>query len=148
MPETLTPGDGQDLFARFKRAWEKRDPDAMLELFGDDAEYRIDPFMEPLTGANAIREHWNALVAEQVHIDFDVERVWVTGRTVLANWHAAFTRDATGERVRVRGFSTVELDDAGRIARMRDWPVRRAVGSDSRHKPQDMPEQTGEQQDG
>ena len=52
VPTNLTPGDGQDLFARFKRAWEGRDPDAMLELFSKDAEYRIDPFMEPMTGLN------------------------------------------------------------------------------------------------
>jgi uncharacterized protein (TIGR02246 family) len=140
----LTPGDGQDLFARFKHAWEKRDPDAMLELFGDDAEYRVDPFMQPLTGAVAIREYWNAIAAEQVHVDFDVQRVWVSGRTVLASWHAAFTRAVGSERIRIRGFSSVEIDDAGRIARMRDWPVSRAVGTDSKYKPQDMPEQAGE----
>ena len=135
MPETLTPGDGQDLFARFKRASERRDPDAMLELFGEDAEYRIDPFSEPLRGANAIREHWNAIAAGSVHVDFDAERVWVSGRTVLASWHGAFTRAATAERVRLRGFSTVELDRDGRIARMRDWPVSHSVGIDSDHQP-------------
>jgi uncharacterized protein (TIGR02246 family) len=144
VPDTLTPGDGQDLFARFKHAWEERDPEAMLELYSDDAEYRIDPFMEPLAGANAIREHWNTIAAEQIHVDFDAERVWVAGRTVLASWHVAFTRGDTAERVRVRGFSTLELDDASRIARMRDWRVRRAVGTDSSHKPQGTPEQAGE----
>ena len=135
MPDTLTPGDGQDLFARFKRAWEKRDPDAMLALYRDDAEYQTDPFTPPLTGANAIRQHWNTIAAEQVHVDFDAERVWVSGRTVLASWHAAFTLEATAERIRVRGFSSIELDDEGLIARMRQWPVTRGVGTDSRHAP-------------
>jgi ketosteroid isomerase-like protein len=134
VPDELTPGDGQDLFARFKQAWEGRDPDAMLELFGDDAEYRIDPFTEPMTGLNAIREHWNGVVAAQDHIEFDAERVWVSGRTVLGSWHVALTERATADRVRVRGFSTVELDDHGRIARMREWPVRRVVGVDSSYR--------------
>lgn len=144
MPDILTPGDGQDLFARFKRAWEKRDPEAMLELYSEDAEYRIDPFMQPLTGANAIREHWNAIVAEQAHIEFDVERVWVSGRTVLGNWHVALSRTTSAQRTRVRGFTTMELDDAGLISRMREWPVTRVVGVDSSLKSSDATNQPGE----
>jgi hypothetical protein len=93
---------------------------------------------------NAIREHWNAIAAEQLHIDFDAEHIWVVGRTVLASWHVAFTRDATAERVRVRGFSTLGLDGSGRIARMRDWTVMRVVGSDSSHQPDRTHEQSGE----
>jgi ketosteroid isomerase-like protein len=134
VPTNLTPGDGQDLFARFKRAWEERDPDAMMELFSDDAEYRIDPFMEPMTGLVAVREHWNGVVAAQDHIEFDAERVWTSGRTVLGSWHVALTERATAERVRVRGFATMELDDHGRIVRMREWPVRRVVGIDSSYR--------------
>ena len=134
MPTTLTPGDGQDLFARFKRAWEERDPDAMLELYADGAEYRTDPFMAPLVGLVAIREHWNGIVAAQDHIEFDPERVWVSGRTVLGSWHVALTRRAAADRVRIRGFSTLEVDDRGRIARMREWPVERVVGIDSSYR--------------
>jgi ketosteroid isomerase-like protein len=134
VPTNLTPGDGQDLFARFKRAWEKRDPDAMLELYANDAEYRIDPFTEPMTGHNAIRSYWNDVVATQDHIEFDAERVWVSGRTVLGSWHMALTEQATADRVRIRGFSTMEVDDQGRISRMREWPVRRVVGIDSSYR--------------
>jgi uncharacterized protein (TIGR02246 family) len=131
----LTPGDGQDLLERFKQAWEKRDPEAMLELYAEDAEYRVDPFAGPLEGANAIRAHWNDVVAEQAHIEFDAERVWVSGRTVLASWHVAVTQRATAKRIRIRGFSTLELDDDGRVARMRQWPVERVVGVDSSYGP-------------
>ncbi len=144
MPDTLTPGDGQDLFARIKHAWEKRDPDAMLELYRDDAEYRIDPFTPPLTGANAIREHWNGVVASQDHIEYDFERVWVSGRTVLGNWHAALTQRVSADRVRLRGFTTIELDEAGLIVRMRDWPVTRKVGIDSSYKPSTSAQSSGE----
>jgi ketosteroid isomerase-like protein len=135
VPETLTPGDGQDLFARFKRAWERRDPDAMLELFSDEAEYRADPFLEPLQGLNAIREHWNTVAMTQEHVEFDAERIWVAGRTVLGSWHVALTDRASGDRIRIRGFSTMELDDDAHIERLRMWPVSRTVGVDSTHRP-------------
>ncbi|HXX59930.1 MAG TPA: nuclear transport factor 2 family protein, partial [Candidatus Sulfotelmatobacter sp.] len=68
---TLTPGDGQDLVDRFKRAWERLDVDAAVDLFREDAEYRFDPFEAPLTGANAIRAHWNDVAASQAHVEFD-----------------------------------------------------------------------------
>ena len=109
--------------------------EGLLELYREDAEYRIDPFMEPLVGANAIRRHWNEVMASQDHIEFDAERVWVSGRTVLGSWHAALTQRASADRVRVRGFSTMELDGTGLIVRMRDWPVTRTVGIDSSYKP-------------
>jgi hypothetical protein len=130
VPDSLTPGDGQDLLARFKAAREGRDVDAMLELFGEPAELRLDPFAPALADSNAIREHWNAVAAGQVEIEHDAERIWVAGRTVLASWHEAYTRRETAERVRVRGFSSLELDGQGLVRRMRSWPVERVVGRD------------------
>ena len=132
---TLTPGDGQDLVDRFKRAWERLDVDAAVALFREDAEYRFDPFEPPLSGANAIRAHWNDTAASQTHVEFDAERVWVSGPTVLASWHAAFTRQATAERVRRRGFMTLELDEAGLVARFREWSIDRTVGVDRTYRP-------------
>ena len=116
----------------------------MLEFFSEDAEYRVDPFVKPLMGSNAIREHWNTIVAEQTHVEFDAERVWVSGRTVLGSWHVALTQRATAERIRIRGFSTMELDEAGLIALMRDWTVKRVVGIDSGQKPTGSADQAGE----
>ena len=134
---TLTPGDGQDLLAAWKRGWESRSPDTILDLFDDDAEYRAAPFTEPLKGANAIRELWNVMAANQANVEFDAEHVWVSGLTVLASWHAAYTRrDAGGERVRAYGFMTAEMNDAGKVWRMRQWPVERVVGQDSTFKPE------------
>ena len=139
MPESLSPGDGQDLLARYKQARQKRDPDGMLELFSDDAEYRYDPFEEPLSGANAIRGYWNGVSADQTHVDFDAERVWVVGRTVLSSWHGAHTLRASAERIRVRGFSTMELDELGRIVRLREWSIAHAIGTDNKSKPEPEP---------
>lgn len=135
MPDPLTPGDGQDVLARIKQARERRDPDAMMALFSEAAEVRLDPFASELRGALDLRAHWNQVAAEQVDVEFDAERVWVSGRTVLASWHEAHTRQATEERVRVRGFSSLELDDAGLIARLRSWPVQRVVraGTEVQH---------------
>ena len=131
---TLTHGDAQDLMERYKRAWERRDPDLAMELYRDDAEVRLDPFEEPAHGANAIRKIWNDVAATQDHVEFDAERVWLVERTILTSWHAAFTRRSNSERVRIRGFSTFELDESGLIQRAKQWAQARVVGRDSTHR--------------
>ena len=128
---SLSPGDGQDLLDTFKRGWEKRDPELILSLFASDAEYRENPFDPSLAGSNAIRERWNDICASQAHVEFDAERIWVSGSTVLSSWHAAYTLRASGERRRVRGFMTLELSDDRLVHRLRQWALERAVGTDS-----------------
>ena len=148
MPDPLLPGDGQDALARFKRAREKCDPDMMVELFADDAEYRGDPFEPALTGANAIREHWNRVAAEQTHVDFDAEGVWVAGHTVLSSWHSAHTLQTSARRIRERGFLTMEINAEGLISRLRQWPVSRMIGTDSKYWPDVPAHEAGEDKDG
>jgi len=130
---TPTHGDAQDLLNTFKQGWERRMPDTIVELFDANAEYRPDPFAEPLQGVNAIRALWNDIAATQANAEFDAERVWASGNTILASWHGAYTRRATAERVRVRGFLTMEIADSApwRIQRMKLWPTERVVGTDS-----------------
>jgi ketosteroid isomerase-like protein len=127
----LTPGDAQDILARYKAGWERRDPDTLMELFRDDAEFRSNPFEPDLSGANAIRAYWNDFAANAANTEFDAERSWAAGAVVLASFHAAYTRRADGGRVRLRGFMTLELDEDKRVARFRQWPVERLVGTDS-----------------
>jgi SnoaL-like domain len=135
MPDPLTPGDGQDVLARLKRALERRDPDLGVELFSDAVDVKPDPFEPSITDQNALRAWWNEMAATRAQQDFDAERVWVAGRTVLASWHGAYTAAATSERIRVRGFITLELGDEGLIDRLRLWAIPRVVGVDGRHEP-------------
>jgi len=135
MPQ-LAHGDAQDLLDAVKRGWETRDPDVIVGLFAKDAEYREDPFAEPLVGHNAIRARWNRLSSDRVHVEFDAERIYLSGNTVLASWHGAYTRRQTAERVRVRGFMTLELDAEGLVHRFRGWPAERVVGVDETARPE------------
>ncbi len=148
MPHDLTPGAGQDVLARFKRAREHRDPDGMLDLFAPDAEYRRDPFEPTLSGSVELREHWNRIVTEQTEVEFDAERIWVSGRSVLASWHAAYTQAGTQERWRERGFMVVEIDAAGLISRLRAWPAVRLVAGGGPLGDAEGPADAGEGQDG
>jgi limonene-1,2-epoxide hydrolase len=126
----LTPGDAQDLLALWKRGVERRSPDELLELFDPDIDHRPDPFSESTIGLNGVHARLNAFAASQANVEFDAERIFVSGNTVLASWHGAYTRRATAERMRVRGFMTLELSGERKIRRFRQWVAERAVGTD------------------
>lgn len=136
MAEPLVPGDGQDLIAALKRAWEARDVDALLALLADDADVRPDPFVAGYTGTLAIRGWLTGLIARTANTELDAERSWVAGRTVLAAWHGALTDRAGARRIRLRGFLALDVDAAGRISRLRAWPLHRDVGVDATIRPE------------
>ena len=114
-----------DLLAAFGNGWETFDGDAWVALFTDDATYAFDPFEPPLTGQNEIRAYLVNSARTQEQVEFTVERHWVSGDTVLAAWHASFVRVASGARVRIAGFLTLEVASDGRVARFREWWHRR-----------------------
>ncbi|HEY8168694.1 MAG TPA: nuclear transport factor 2 family protein [Candidatus Limnocylindrales bacterium] len=128
---TFSHGDAQDLVARLKRAWERRDVDAMLECFSDDAEIRPDPFEAAITGSTELRAWCNGIAAATAHTEADAERIWLAGDAVLVAFHGAWTTRRTADRQRIRGMLALELDDERRIRRARAWALARVVGSDS-----------------
>lgn len=142
---TFSHGDAQDLIARYKRAWERRDVDLAVELFSEDATCRVDPFEPDLADANAIREWWNASLARIANVEFDAERIWLSGDTVLASFHAAWTQRHDAQRIRSRGFLTFELTLDGRVRRFREWSRTRAVGTDSTLMPEGVAGQLEEE---
>jgi ketosteroid isomerase-like protein len=122
---TVDYATGAGILAAYGRAWEAFDGDGWIELFTESAEYHEDPFETPIVGHNPIRSYLLHAAENQQQVEFTVERHWVAGNTVLAAWHASFVRTATGARVRIAGFMTLELDPDGRISRFREWWHRR-----------------------
>jgi ketosteroid isomerase-like protein len=135
----LTHGDAQDLVARLKRAWEKRDVEEAMACFADDAELRPDPFDSALTDQLAIRAWCTAVAAALVHAEADAERIWIAGDTVLVAFHGAWTERATTARTRVRGMLSLELGPDRRIRRARAWALHRVVGPDTTVGPTGAP---------
>ncbi len=113
--------DGGSWLEAYGRAWETFDGDAWVALFTADAEYHEDPYGSPLVGHNALRAFLLDAAASQRDVEFTIEQHWVSGTTVLAAWHASFTRRSTGRIVRLAGFLTAEVAPDGRVSRLREW---------------------------
>ncbi len=122
---TVTYADGGDLLEALVRARIGHDGDALASLFAPDAEVAPDPFAPPLVGDNALRAYLLAAAAAERLYDLAIERHWVSGDTVLAAWHASWTRRSDEAHVRQAGFLAAEVDRDGRIRRLRLWTVTR-----------------------
>ncbi len=122
---TLGYAAGHDLLEAFVRARTTHDGDAMTALFSADAEMVVDPFAAPLSGHNGLRAYLLATADTERWYDLAIERHWVSGDTVLAAWHASWTRRADEVKVRQAGFLSAEVGGDGRIGRLRLWAVTR-----------------------
>jgi len=112
---------GGDLLDAYVTARETFGGDAWVAIFTEDAEYHGDPFGVPLVGHNALRAFMLRSAETQRDIDLTIERHWVSGSTVLAAWHASWTRGDDGGLVRAAGFLTADVAPDGRISRYREW---------------------------
>jgi ketosteroid isomerase-like protein len=122
---TLTYAAAHDLLDALVRARTAYDGDALTELFAPDAEVTLDPFAPPLSGHNALRAYLLETADAERWYDVAIERHWVSGATVLAAWHASWTRRADEAKVRQAGFLSAEVGGDGRIGRLRLWAVTR-----------------------
>jgi uncharacterized protein (TIGR02246 family) len=78
------------LIKTYGKAWETKNPDLIITIFTDDATYN-DPSEPENIGKDAIKKYWEyKVVGEQDDIKFDLKHVWVSGETVIAEWHANF----------------------------------------------------------
>jgi ketosteroid isomerase-like protein len=122
---SVTYAAADDLLGAFVFARTTYDGEKLTELFGDDAEVVTDPFASPLAGHNDLRAYLLAAAEAERHYDLAVERHWVSGDTVLAAWHASWTRRSDAAQVRQAGFLSAEVGGDGRIARLKMWTVTR-----------------------
>jgi ketosteroid isomerase-like protein len=54
----MTRDEVQRWLDDYAAAWRTYDPEAIADLFGEDAEYRYHPWEEPITGRDAIVADW------------------------------------------------------------------------------------------
>jgi hypothetical protein len=121
----ISYADAHDLLGRLVAARSRYDGDGLVEEFGDACEVVLDPFEHALVGHNALRAYLNEAAEAERWFDLAIERHWVSGSTVLAAWHAGWTRVSDEAKVRQAGFLSAEMGEDGRIARLKLWTVSR-----------------------
>jgi len=121
----ITYAEAHDLLGRLVEARLQYLDDALVDQFAETCDVLIDPFEAPLVGHNALRAYLNDAAEAERWFDLAIERHWVSGSTVLAAWHASWTRNADEAKVRQAGFRASEMGEDGRIERLKVWTVSR-----------------------
>lgn len=122
---TVTYAQAHDLLEAYVRARMRYDGDALTDLFGERGEVSYEPFSPALVGHNALRAYLLDAADAERYYDQAIERHWVVEDTILAAWHASWTRVLDGAKVRQAGFLSAEVGEDGRITRLRTWAVTR-----------------------
>jgi SnoaL-like domain len=93
----MTHDDVQHWLERYVSAWDTYEPDEIGALFGDDAEYRYQPWAEPVVGRDAIVASWldgkDEPASWAAHYDvwsFDGERASAFGESRYLNPDGSF----------------------------------------------------------
>ena len=120
--QPLTPAALEAWLARYKQAWEQRDPAQAVALFTENAPYHEMPFDAPKAGRAGIRDYWATVTADQRNIDFKSQVVAVNGQTGVARWSASLSSAASGARIELDGAFVLQFDgDSGLCNELREW---------------------------
>ncbi len=111
-------------------AWQNRDPDALVDLFSEDATYYEKPFDTPMRGRLAIQEYWTNATASQDQIQFDYEIVSTMEGLGIARWRASYIRIPSEVAARLDGIALVSFDNQGRCTEFREWWHREERGQE------------------
>jgi ketosteroid isomerase-like protein len=114
-----------DWLARYVAAWKSYDPDAVGDLFSEDAEYRYHPYDEPARGRQAIVESWLEEPDEAGTYDGHYEAIAVDGDVAVAVGESAYRRpDGSVDRVYDNVF-VLRFADDGRCREFTEWYMKR-----------------------
>jgi hypothetical protein len=106
----------------YGRAWERRDVDAFVACFSEDALYQWGPWSEPLRGHDEIHARTEQAVSDQDGVRCGHEPLAITpdGRGIARWWVSMRVPDQ--ETIEEdEGIFLVTLDADGRCTDFREW---------------------------
>jgi uncharacterized protein (TIGR02246 family) len=109
-----------DWIEGYARAWRKRDPEAVVALFTEDASYRSSPFgEEPNLGHDGIRAYWTRATDSQEDVEVEMGEPLVDGNVVAVEW---WTRmHSEGQEVTLVGCLLLRMAPDGRCEDLREY---------------------------
>jgi hypothetical protein len=113
----------------YGQAWESLNPAAAVALYADDAAYQETPFVQPMSGREALLSYWTHVSQTQRDVRFGFEILGVDGGLGFARWWAVFRRVPPDIHVELNGVFAVALDNQGQCVSLREWWHRRDLHS-------------------
>jgi hypothetical protein len=111
----------ENWLARYKKAWESRDPDAAQMIFTENATYQVTPFREPELNRSGIGEYWIGATTDQRNVRFSSTMIASNDDTAVCRWNCHFDLESDGTHVEIDGIFVFELTDDGLCSTFQEW---------------------------
>jgi SnoaL-like protein len=105
----------------YGRAWEARDPEAVIALFAEDGTYQETPFVEPMCGRPAIAAYWSRATGPHTNVHFEYEVLALDSNQGIARWCCSFVRVPVKASLKLYGIFVLQFDREGRCQSLREW---------------------------
>jgi hypothetical protein len=110
----------------YVQAWRSYDPQAIGDLFSEDAAYSCGPYSEPVRGRAAIVSSWLADADTPGTYDAHYEPVVIEANAAVANGRSRyFQADGSTPRTEFDNVFFLRFDADGRCAAFREWYMER-----------------------
>jgi uncharacterized protein (TIGR02246 family) len=110
----------------YSQAWESYDPQAIADLFAEDATYYYHPFdEEPVSGRDAIVANWLENKDKPGRYNGQYHPIAVDGNTAVTNGRSTYYK-ADGKTIE-RVFDNIfvlRFDDQGKCVEFREWYMK------------------------
>ena len=120
---SLTKERAASWLAHYVQAWETYHPDAIGDLFTEDATYTYHPFEEPVRGRLAIVASWLENKDAPGTYEGRYEPIAIDGDLAVAHGRSRYFTDASKAEL-TREYDNIfliEFDDRGRCRSIREW---------------------------
>lgn len=106
---------------KYGEAWEKQNPDLLLEIFDKDGTYQVTPFEKPIKGHVAIKKYWIKYPQkDQKNIKFKLDQCGFNHEAGYAEWISSFNQISSRKFVELRGIMIITLKN-NKIKSLREY---------------------------
>ena len=110
----------------YVRAWKTYDPQAIGDLFSENATYAYNPFSEPILGRVAIVASWLEAPDTPGTYDGHYEPIMIEGDCAVTNGRSLyFEQDSSTPRAEWNNIFVLRFDHEGRCSEYREWYMQR-----------------------
>jgi hypothetical protein len=111
----------------YVRAWETYQPDAIGDLFSEDATYVYHPFDEPVVGRDAIVKSWLVNPDPPGTYEATYEPIAIDGDLAVTNGRSRYYKDSSRSELTKQwdNIFVIRFDKDGRCRSFREWYVAR-----------------------
>ena len=121
-----------DWLSAYVQAWETGSPEAIGDLFTDDATYSFHPYDEPVVGRQAIVDSWLKDPDEPGTFEAAYQPIAIDGDVAVVNGRSRYFKDSSRRELTKEwdNIFVIEFDKDGRCNSFREWYVARRGQTD------------------